>query len=111
MARVIRRVCSGFEAVEHVDRGLWQDQARRDPLAPMGDEENARASRPQRRRSFGEADPVGVGLDDGRAPSRRGAGRKCAPIVGERAKIDREAPRSAVEGEFGSGVSNLHIPM
>ena len=79
MVRIIRRVCTGFEAVEHVDRGLRQDLARRDPLAQMGDEENARAGRPERRRSLGEADPIGVGLDDGRAPSGRGAARQaCA---------------------------------
>ena len=31
--RIIRRVRAGFEAVEHVDRRLGQEAARRDPLA------------------------------------------------------------------------------
>ncbi len=77
----------------------------------MGHEKDPSPGRPQRRRGLGEADPIGVSLDDGCALSRRGAGRKRAPIVCERAKVDREAPRGAVAGEFGSGVSNLHIPM
>src|SRR5271154_767844 len=45
--RIIRRVRSGFEAVEHIDRSLWQESARRDPLAQMGDEKDPRACVPQ----------------------------------------------------------------
>ena len=96
MLDIVCRIGPALEAVEHIDRGLRRQRPpRRDPLVEMGDEENARARGPQRRRGFGDADPVSVGLDDGGATPRRGAARKVAPIVGERAKVDRETPRSA----------------
>ena len=95
MARIVRRVCARFEAVEHVDLRLRQEPARRDPLAQMGDEKDARARLPERRRGLGEADPVGVGLDDGGASPRRGQAGELAPVVGQSAEIDREPPRRA----------------
>ena len=61
----------------------------------MGDEEDARARGPQRRRSFGDAGPVSIGLDDGGATPRRRAARKVAPVVGQRAEVDPQAPRRA----------------
>ena len=98
VARIVRRFRSALEAVEHVDRRLGgQEPARRDPLAQMGDEEDARAGRPQRRRGLGEADPVSVGLDDGGAPPGRGAAGELAPVVGQRAKVDREPPRRGLK--------------
>ena len=95
MTHIIRRVCARFEAVEHVDLSLRQSPARRDPLAQMGDEKDARARIPQRRRGLGEADPVGVSLDDGCASPRRRQAGELAPVVGQSAEIDRKPPRRA----------------
>jgi hypothetical protein len=53
MLNIVCRIGPALEAVEHIDRGLRRQHApRRDPFAEMGDEENARARGPQRRRSF-----------------------------------------------------------
>ena len=94
MLDIVRRIGPALEAVEHIDRGLRRQHApRRDPFAEMGDEEDARARGPQRRRSFGDADPVSIGLDDGGATPRRRAARKVAPVVGQRGKVDPQAPR------------------
>ena len=103
MLGIVGRIGPALEAVEHIDRGLRRQRPpRRDPLVEMGDEEDARARGPQRRRGFGDADPVSVGLDDGGATSGRGAARKVAPIVGERAEVDREARPGALAGAIGS---------
>ena len=53
MLDIVGRIGPALEAVEHIDRGLRrQDAPRRDPFAEMGDEEDARAGGPERRRGF-----------------------------------------------------------
>ena len=117
MLGIVGRIGPALEAIEHIDRGLRRQRPpRRDPLVEMGDEEDARARGPQRRRGFGDADPVSIGLDDGGATPGRGAARKVAPVVGERAEVDRETPRRArgshdVRQPKRSWVANLHGPM
>ena len=96
MLGIVRRIGPTFEAVEHVDLSLRRENPpRRDPLVQVGDEEDARPRAPQRRRRFGEADPVSIGLDDGGATPRRRAPREFAPIVGKRAEVDPKTYRSA----------------
>ncbi len=96
MLDIVRRLGPALEAVEHIDPGLLRQRPpRRDPLAEMGDKEDARARGPKRRRRLGDADPVSIGLDDGGATPGRGAARKIAPVVGQRAEVDRETPRRA----------------
>ena len=114
MLRVVRRIGPALEAVQHIDRGaVRQDAARRNPFAQMGDEEDARPGGPQRGRRLGDAGPVSIGLDDGRAAPRRDAARQLAPVVAKRAKVDHEPPRSvhgrdAVFRPKRSRVPNLH---
>src|ERR1700691_4532608 len=96
MLDIVLRLRPALEAIEHIDRGLRrQHPPRRDPFAEMGDKEDARARGPERRRGFGDAGPVSIGLDDGAAAPRRRAPRKVAPVVGQRAKVDRQTTRSA----------------
>ena len=93
MLDIVRRLGPALEAVEHIDLRLRRQRPpRRDPLIEMGDEEDPRPRGPQRGRSFGEADPVSIGLDDGGATPRRGAARELAPIVGERARSIVKTP-------------------
>src|ERR1700733_94986 len=96
MLCIVRWVGPALEAVEHVDRRFRRQRlARREPLIEVGDEEDARARGPQRRRSFGEPDPVSIGLDDGGATPRRRATRQFAPVVSKRAKVDPKTHRRA----------------
>ena len=117
MLGIVRRIGPALEAVEHIDRGLRrQHPPRRDPFAEMGDEEDARARGPQRRRGFGDAGPVSIGLDDGGATAGGGAARKVAPVVGQRAKVDpkphrRARGRDRVRQPKRSWVPNLHARM
>ena len=53
MLGVVRRIGPALEAVQHIDPSFRrQNPARRDPLIQVGDEEDARARLPERRRSF-----------------------------------------------------------
>ena len=114
---IIRWLGAALEAIEHIDLSLRRQRLpRRDPLTEMGDKKNARARSPQRRRGFGNADPVSISLDDGGAAPRRRATCERAPVVGQRAKVDREASRRArgrdrVRQAKRSWVPNLHSPM
>ena len=94
MLDIVLWIGPALEAVEHIDPSLRRQRPpRRDPLAEMGDEEDARPApiAPARLR---DADPVSVGLDDGGAAPGRG-GAQVAPIVGQRGKVDPKAPRRA----------------
>ena len=95
---VAGRTGAALEAVEDIDdRVLGQDAPRGDALGQLGDEEDARAGRPERRRRPVEADPIGVRLDDGARASGRGKRREPAPIAGKRAEIDCQASRRRLE--------------
>ena len=90
MLGIVRRIGPALEAVEHIDLSLFRQRPpRRDPLIEMGDKEDARARGPERRRGFGDADPVSIGLDDGGASPRRGAARQPR-------QLSASAPRSIV---------------
>ena len=83
MLGIVGRLSPALEAIEHIDLRLFRQRlTRRDPLVEMGDKEDPCARSPQRRRSLGDAGPVGVGFDHGGAAPRRRASREVAPIVG-----------------------------
>ena len=96
MFGIVAGIGGRLEAVQDIDFRFVREQAAGgEALAKVGDEEDSRACRPQRRRRLVEADPIGVGLDHGAAASGRGDAGKGAPIVGKRAEIDGEAPGGA----------------
>ena len=90
------------------------DAARRDSLAQMGDEEDARPGGPERRRGFGDAGPVGVGLDDGGAfgPARHGAPARasCRPSA-PRSIVSRPGALTGATLSFGRSVPGSRICM
>ena len=86
---VVADLGAGLEAVEHIDpRVVSERRARPRALADMGDEEDAAAGAPQSGRGVLDADPVGVGLDDGAAGGGRDFARQAFANC-RRARRDR----------------------
>ena len=110
---IVRQVGAAFQSIEDVDlRLVGQKGARGKPLAEMGDEEDAGARGPQRRRRPFDSSSIGVCLHHGRTTPGRGAIRELAPVVRQRVEIDCQmaggVPR---EGKVGheSGFSITEV--
>ena len=78
------------DPVEHIDDRLARHGAGSLALARAGDEEGLAAGRQQRAHDRLQPKPVGVGLDDGGALSRRAAFGEPPPIMRQRGKVDGE---------------------
>jgi hypothetical protein len=78
------------QPVQHVDVGVAQDRAQRDRLARLGDEEAAAAFARKPAGDGREAQPVGIGLDDGGAFGAAGPVAQQPPVGGDRVEIDRQ---------------------
>ena len=99
ICRIVVRIGVLFQAVEDIDdRFSWQDAPGGEAFAELGDEKDPGAGGPQRRAGLAEANPVGVGLDDGPCATGRGPAREPQPVLGKRFEIDRQAARRRFEG-------------
>ena len=90
-----------------------QHAPRRDPLVEVGDEEDARARVPERRRRFGDADPVSIGLDDGGAAPGRARRARSRQLSASAPRSIAKTPRSAhgSDGSANRSVLGFRISM
>ncbi len=88
--RAIGREIARREAVQHEDLAIRQGRAGADPSERWRHEEGAAARAMQRRRSLLDPQAIGIRLDDRARDARRIERVELAPVLGERAEIDRE---------------------